>query len=60
MKNDDFFDFLVATDQLDDFLGLEEGKTNDEQNKENFNEELEDDNELESNNINDEGEAKNN
>ena len=33
--NDDFFDFLVATDQLDEFLGLEEEKeTSEEENDE--------------------------
>ena len=25
MKNDDFFDYLVATDELDDFLGEKKG-----------------------------------
>ena len=28
MKNDDFFDFLVATDQLDEFLGYKERNSN--------------------------------
>ena len=28
MKNDDFFDFLVATDELDEFLGYKERNSN--------------------------------